>query len=212
MRFFCTALVIIALVATACLFQHHAIFILNRIKDLGWIAPILFLLLYTGATVLLLPTMVLTLAGGALFGPALGIMWNLLGASLGASLAFCISRYYGTDWLAKKRGPKINRLIGSVEKNGWQCVALLRLLPIVPFSFVNYGLGLTDIKFSHYIITTFIFLTPAEIIYTYCGYAGMGFLTQETSCRSSSIIILMLIGLGILALKLIKYYQSKYGH
>ncbi|KTD24694.1 putative integral inner membrane protein [Legionella lansingensis] len=209
MRVFCTALAIIAFIASAFLFQQNAPFILEGIKNLGWLAPVLFLLLYAIATVLLLPTMVLTLAGGALFGPVYGIFLNLLGASFGAALAFCISRHLATDWFATKRGPKINKLIQGVEENGWQFVALLRLLPIIPFNLVNYGLGLTKIKFSHYIITTFIFLTPAEIVYTYCGYAGMDVLTHHTSLYSSSLIILLLLAVVIFAIKLARYYQHR---
>ncbi|WP_232220416.1 VTT domain-containing protein [Legionella tunisiensis] len=62
-----------------------------------------------------------------------------------------------TDWFASRRGPKINKLISGVERSGWQFVALIRLIPIIPFNLVNYGLGLTQIKFRHYVITTFIF-------------------------------------------------------
>lgn len=210
MRVFCTALAIFAFIASACLFQQNAPYILSSIKHLGWFAPLLFLLLYCIATILLLPTMVLTLAGGALFGPIFGVFLNLLGASCGAALAFFISRHLATEWFAKKRGPRINKLIQGVEKNGWQFVALLRLVPVIPFNLVNYGLGLTAIKFSHYIITTFIFLTPAEIVYTYCGHAGMGVLTQQSPLyKSSSIVALVLIGCGILIFKVLKYYQRR---
>jgi uncharacterized membrane protein YdjX (TVP38/TMEM64 family) len=55
---------------------------------------------------------------------------------------------------------------------------MLRLVPIIPFNLVNYGLGITRIKFSHYIITTFFFLMPTEIVYTYCGHAGLDALTH----------------------------------
>ncbi|WED43614.1 TVP38/TMEM64 family protein [Legionella cardiaca] len=210
MKVFCTALAILAFIASAYFFQQNAPVIVQSIKNLGWLAPVLFLLLYCFATVLLLPTMVLTLAGGALFGPLFGTLLNLLAATLGAACAFYISRYWAIDWLAKKRGPRINRLIAGVEKSGWQFVALLRLVPIIPFNLVNYGLGLTQIKFSHYVITTFIFLTPAEIVYTYCGYAGMGVLTHQTPFyKSSSIIILLILLIFFFATKAFKYYQRR---
>ncbi|KTC86367.1 TVP38/TMEM64 family protein [Legionella brunensis] len=210
MRVFCTLLAISAFIASAYYFQQNAPIILHGIKNLGWLAPVLFLLLYCIATVLLLPTMVLTLAGGALFGPLFGTLLNLLAATLGAACAFCISRHWAIDWLAKKRGPRINRLIAGVEKSGWQFVALLRLVPIIPFNLVNYGLGLTQIKFSHYIITTFIFLTPAEIAYTYCGYAGMGVLTKQAPFyKSSSMLIVFALGGLFLVVKIFKYYQRR---
>ena len=159
-------------------FQHNAPAIINWTKTLGFMAPVFFLLLYCLATILLLPTMVLTLAGGALFGPIVGTLFNLLGATLGAACAFCISRYLVFDWLVSKNNARMDKLIMGVEGRGWQFVALLRLIPIIPFNLVNYGLGITRIKFSHYLITTIIFLIPAEIIFTYCGHAGMGILTH----------------------------------
>ncbi len=152
--------------------------IIGWIQNLGWIAPLLFLLLYWFATLSLLPTMVLTLAGGALFGPFLGSLLNLIGANLGAICAFCISRYYATHWLFSFKRNKINQFNSAIERWGWQFIAFLRLIPILPFNLVNYGLGLTRIKFTHYTITTLIFLAPAEIIYTYCGHAGMEVLTN----------------------------------
>ncbi|KTD15219.1 putative integral inner membrane protein [Legionella hackeliae] len=197
-----------AFIASAYFFQQNAPIILHSIKNLGWLAPVLFLLIYCIATVLLLPTMVLTLAGGALFGPLFGTLLNLLAATLGAACAFYISRYWAIDWLAKKRSPRIHKLITGVEKSGWQFVALLRLVPIIPFSLVNYGLGLTQIKFSHYVITTFIFLMPAEIVYTYCGYAGMGVLTQQAPFyKNSSVFLLVILGLLFISIKAVRYYQ-----
>lgn len=164
---------LVAFFICATLFQENMLVILNSIKGLGWLAPLLFLVLYCFATILFLPTMVLTLAGGALFGPVLGTFINLFGATLGAGCAFFISRYFAADWINAKRGPKLEKLIHGVERSGWQFVALLRLIPIIPSCFTNYGLGITRIKFSHYLVTTFIFLIPSEIIYTYCGHASM---------------------------------------
>lgn len=201
-------LAIVAFIASAYLFQQNAPLIILSIKNLGWIAPLLFLILYCLATLLLLPTMVLTLAGGALFGPLLGTLLNLIGATLGAASAFCISRYWALEWFTKKRGPRLNKLIIGVERSGWQFVALLRLTPIIPFSLVNYGLGITRIKFSHYLLTTFIFLMPAEIIYTYCGHAGMDVLTHPTPFyKSASLIILLALSLLLVFYKFFKYYQ-----
>ncbi|WP_232220417.1 TVP38/TMEM64 family protein [Legionella tunisiensis] len=81
---------IIAFIACAWIFQQNAPLILSYIKDLGWLAPVLFVLLYCLATILLLPTMVLTFAGGALFGPLLGVLFNLIGATAGAACAFLL--------------------------------------------------------------------------------------------------------------------------
>jgi uncharacterized membrane protein YdjX (TVP38/TMEM64 family) len=74
------------------------------IRDAGAIAPLLFMLVYALATVLFLPRSVLTLTGGALFGPVLGTFYNLTGAMLGATLAVLIARYLASDRVVARAG------------------------------------------------------------------------------------------------------------
>lgn len=208
MKKLCFALAIAAIAVCACLFQHNAPIIIDWINTLGILAPIFFLLLYCLATILFLPTMILTLAGGALFGPILGTLFNLLGATIGAACAFCISRYMVFDWLAAKKNVRINNLIAGVERRGWQFVALLRLVPIIPFNLVNYGLGVTRIKFKHYFLTTIIFLLPAEILFTYCGYAGMDILTHHRAFyKGTSLILWLCIGILLIIYGLLKRHR-----
>ncbi len=204
------ALVIAAIAVGAYFFQRNSSIIINWINTLGYIAPILFLFLYCVATIFFLPTMVLTFAGGALFGPVWGTLFNLFGASLGAAFAFCISRYWLFDWVATKKNSRINKLIAGVESRGWQFVALLRIVPIIPFNLVNYGLGVTRIKFSHYLITTAIFLIPTEIVSTYCGYAGMDILTHpgEIYTRTHIAFFLFFASSLFILIKLIKRKQK----
>jgi uncharacterized membrane protein YdjX (TVP38/TMEM64 family) len=191
------ALVVAAIVVCALFFQRHAPAIIEWIDTLGLLAPVFFLLLYGLATILFLPTMALTLAGGALFGPILGTIFNLLGASLGAICAFFLSRYMASDWVAKKKNLRLEKLILGVERQGWQFVALLRLIPIIPFNVVNYGLGLTRIKFTHYLVATIIFLIPAEIFFTYCGYAGMDILlNSQAFFKTHSVSVLLCLGIA----------------
>ncbi len=187
-------------------FHKHYLEIIDWINGLGWLAPILFLILYSLASLMFLPTMILTLAGGAIFGPVIGTVLNLIGATFGAAFSFLITRHLVYDWFSRKRGARLNKLITGVEQKGWVFVALLRLFPIVPFNIVNYGLGVTGIRFRLYIITTFIFLIPAEIIYTYFGYAGINALSNpEHFYRNGGIV---LSGLAILFLCFIKFFKK----
>ena len=149
--------------------------IIDWIDDLGWLAPLFFIIVYALASILFLPTMVITLAGGAIFGPIIGVILNLVGATLGAALSFLITRYLVYDWFSKKRELRLNKLIRGVEKKGWIFIAFLRLIPVIPFNLVNYGLGLTSIPFRIYLITTAVFLIPVEIIdETARGEGGFG--------------------------------------
>jgi uncharacterized membrane protein YdjX (TVP38/TMEM64 family) len=142
------------------------------VAQAGWIAPLVFIAGYAIATVFFLPGLVFTLAGGALFGPVYGTLYNLSGATLGATLAFLTARYLARDWVARRSGERTQQLVAGVEREGWRFVAFVRLVPLFPFNLLNYALGLTRIRLSHYIITTFIFMAPAGAAYTYLGYAG----------------------------------------
>ncbi len=142
------------------------------INEAGIWAPLLFMVVYAIAAVLFLPGSVLTLAGGALFGPVLGTFYNLTGATIGATLAFLIARYLASDWVADKTGGRLRQLVNGVESEGWRFVAFTRLVPLFPFNLLNYALGLSRIKLSHYLIATYICMLPGAFAYTYLGYAG----------------------------------------
>jgi uncharacterized membrane protein YdjX (TVP38/TMEM64 family)/rhodanese-related sulfurtransferase len=164
------------------------------VRDAGPVAPLLFILIYALAAVLFLPGSVLTLAGGALFGPVLGTFYNLTGATLGATLAFLIARYLASDWVANKTGGRVKQLINGVEGEGWRFVAFVRLVPLFPFNLLNYALGLTRLRLLHYIIATYIFMLPGAIAYTYLGYAG-----REAVAGGEGMIQKVLLALALLA-------------
>ena len=143
-----------------------------RVGQLGWLAPLVFIACYAAGAVLFLPGLVFTLAGGILFGPLYGTLYNLTGATLGATLAFLAARYIASDWAAQRTGKRLRQLVDGVEEEGWRFVAFVRLVPLFPFNLLNYALGLTNIRLSHYIISSFVFMTPGGAAYTYLGYAG----------------------------------------
>jgi uncharacterized membrane protein YdjX (TVP38/TMEM64 family)/rhodanese-related sulfurtransferase len=164
------------------------------IREAGPIAPLLFMLVYALAAVLFLPGSVLTLAGGALFGPVLGSFYNLTGATLGATLAFLIARYLASDWVAAKAGGRVKQLIKGVEGEGWRFVAFVRLVPLFPFNLLNFALGLTRLRLLPYVIATYIFMLPGAIAYTYLGYAG-----REAVAGGEGMIRKGLLALALLA-------------
>lgn len=142
------------------------------VGQLGWMAPLVFIACYAAGAVLFLPGLVFTLAGGVLFGPLFGTLYNLTGATLGATLAFLAARYIASDWAEQRTGKRLRQLKSGVEEEGWRFVAFVRLVPLFPFNLLNYALGLTNIRLSHYIISSFVFMAPGGAAYTYLGYAG----------------------------------------
>lgn len=165
------------------------------IRQAGMLGPLLFMAIYALATVLFLPGSILTLAGGALFGPVAGTFYNLTGATMGATLAFLVARYIASDWAARKAGGRLKQLMEGVENEGWRFVAFTRLVPLFPFFLLNYALGLTRIRISHYIVATYVFMLPAAFAYTYLGYAG-----REAIAGGEGMIQKGLLALALLAL------------
>jgi uncharacterized membrane protein YdjX (TVP38/TMEM64 family) len=158
----------------------------------GW-APILFLLLYALATVLFVPGSLLTVAGGALFSPLWGTLWNLTGATVGATLAFMIARYVASDWVAARSGERLVRLMRGVEEEGWRFVAFVRLVPLFPFNLMNYAFGLTRIRLRDYIFASFVCMAPGALAYTYLGYAGREAASGQTGAIRKALLALALL-------------------
>ena len=138
----------------------------NFIQSYGLLAPILYMVIYTVAPALFLPGLPITVVGGILFGPLWGVVYTITSSTLGACVAFLISRYVARDWVESKlRSPRWRRLDEGVERHGWKVVAFTRLIPLFPFNLLNYAFGLTKIKFLHYAVTTFFCMLPACIAF-----------------------------------------------
>jgi uncharacterized membrane protein YdjX (TVP38/TMEM64 family) len=190
------ALVVIAGITLAVVYRDRfdAVALEQWVAGAGAAGPIIFMLIYAIATVFFMPGSVLTLAGGAIFGPVLGTFYNLTGATLGATLAFIISRYLASDWAERKAGGRLKQLKEGVEGEGWRFVAFVRLVPLFPFNLLNYALGLTRIKLSHYVIASYLCMLPGAIAFTYLGYAG-----REAVAGGEGMIQKGLLALALLA-------------
>ncbi|MFA6265282.1 MAG: TVP38/TMEM64 family protein [Pseudolabrys sp.] len=179
-----------------------------RVASLGHWAPAGFILLYGLSTVAGLPGGVLDVVGGVVFGPVYGSLINLAGGSLGAALAFLVARYVAADWVRRRAGPRVQKVIRSVEQDGWQFVAFVRLVPILPYTIANYLLGLTRIPFHHYVLATIVFMAPSTIAYTWLGYAGSQALSGETNNIRYALAMLAVIALLVFAPRFYKRWKN----
>lgn len=143
----------------------------NWLESLGDWGPLFFVGLYALATVLFIPGSLLTLAGGALFGLASGVVYVFLAALLGSSLAFLIARYGARAWIEERLGssPRFDALDRAVGREGLKITFLLRLSPVFPFSFLNYALGLTRVSLRDYVIAS-LGMLPGTFLYVYSGH------------------------------------------
>jgi uncharacterized membrane protein YdjX (TVP38/TMEM64 family) len=137
------------------------------IESLGPLGPVVFIFIYAAAVVAAIPGSAMTLAAGALFGSALGIVVVSIAATLGAALAFLAARYFARDsisaWLKGKK--TFQRLDEMTERHGAVIVALTRLVPIFPFNLLNYGFGLTRVPFWTYVFWSWLCMLPGTFLY-----------------------------------------------
>jgi len=177
------------------------------VHNAGYAGPIVFMLVYAAGTVFFLPGSLLTLAGGAIFGPVLGALYNLAGATIGATLAFLMARYIASDWVEKRAGGSLKRLKEGVEEEGWRFVAFVRLVPLFPFNLLNFALGLTQIKLWHYVVASYICMLPGGIAYTYLGYAGREAIAGGEGFVQKGLIALALLATVAFLPRLIKHLR-----
>jgi uncharacterized membrane protein YdjX (TVP38/TMEM64 family)/rhodanese-related sulfurtransferase len=178
--------------------------------SLGLWAPVGYVALYALATIAFVPGVLLSLTGGALFGPLWGTIWNLIGATVGATLAFLAARYIAGEWVTRKAGGLLKRLIDGVDAEGWRFVAFVRLVPLFPFNLSNYALGLTHIPLHHYVIATLICMVPGAVAYTWLGHAGREALAGETDAVRYGLLALGLLASIALLPRLIKRLRGSF--
>jgi uncharacterized membrane protein YdjX (TVP38/TMEM64 family) len=140
----------------------------------GAFGVLVFIGIYVVVTLLLLPSAVLNIAAGALFGMAWGLGAVMTASMVAALAAFEIARHLLQERIkahyTKKGTPAaIDRALRS---EGWKAVALLRLSPVVPFAVKNYLFGVSRVRMRDYLIGTFLGKLPGAIVLTALGTTG----------------------------------------
>lgn len=132
----------------------------------GLLAPLLFILIYAIGVSLFIPGTLLTAIGAALFGPYEGFVYVWLGAMLGASLSFFIGRYLGREFAASLAGDRLKKYDDAIEQNGFAAVLYLRLI-YFPFTVMNFGMGLTKVRFWDYFFGTALGIVVGTFVFTF---------------------------------------------
>ena len=163
-------------------------------------AALVFIALYVLATVCLIPGLILTLAGGAIFGLARGVALVSAGSLLGASAAFFIGRTFARKWTQQRIAawPRFRALDGALGERGFWIVLLTRLSPLFPFNLLNYAYGVTAVRPRDYIAASWLGMLPATVLYVYAGSAAAN-LAQALSGRvrtGKSATVLLVVGLA----------------
>jgi uncharacterized membrane protein YdjX (TVP38/TMEM64 family) len=144
----------------------------RRVAGSGPAAPVLYALLYAGLTLTPVPVSVVTIAGGVLFGVAVGLPAVLAGALVGAVAGFAVSRYLGRRTAARIGGQRLARLDALLRRRGVVAVIAVRLVPLLPFTTLNIACGLTAVRLRDYVIGTAVGVLPGATAFVTIGAYG----------------------------------------
>jgi len=132
----------------------------------GFWGPVIFILIYAAGVCLFIPGTLLTTLGGVIFGPYQGFVYVWAGAMAGASAAFWIGRTLGREMAASLVGDKLKKYDDAIERNGFATVLYLRLI-YFPFTPMNFGMGLTRVRFLDYVLGTGLGILVGVFVFTF---------------------------------------------
>ena len=136
------------------------------VEGTGLWAPLVFVFLYAAGVCLFLPGTLLTALGAAIFGAYWGFVYVWIGAMIGAGAAFWIGRTLGREFAASLIGNRLRRYDDAIERNGFATVLYLRLI-YFPFTPMNFGMGLTKVRFWDYVAGTGLGILVGTFIFTF---------------------------------------------
>jgi uncharacterized membrane protein YdjX (TVP38/TMEM64 family) len=138
----------------------------NFLEAAGFWAPLIFILVYAAGICLFVPGTLLTALGAAIFGAYWGFLYVWVGAMAGASAAFWIGRTLGREFAASLVGDHLRKYDDAIERNGFATVLYLRLV-YFPFTPMNFGMGLTKVRFWDYFFGTGLGIIVGTFIFTF---------------------------------------------
>ena len=186
-----------------------------------FLTVLIFIALYTIVVAFSLPgATILTLAGGFLFFTFPGFLFNVIGATLGATAIFSAARWgFGKQLGAKLEGSEgvVKKIKDGIDENQWSMLFLIRLVPAIPFFLANLIPAFLEVPLRRFVISTFLGIIPGSVVYTSVG-AGLGEVFDAGETPNLGIIfephiLLPIIGLCVLAVLpiVIKAVRGKKG-
>ncbi len=162
----------------------------------GW-GPLLVILIMSGAIVMSpIPSAPIALVSGAAYGHTWGTIYVLIGAEIGAIMAFTIARMLGHEVMHRRFGDKIHIKWLQSENNMMLVVGLSRLLPFISFDVVSYAAGLTSLSYWRFALATLLGIIPASFVLAHYG-------SEVVSSDLPNMIVTILILGGITGIPLL---------
>lgn len=141
---------------------------LGLLSSKSW-GPIIYVLLYSIGPLILFPSTILTLAGGFIFGPILGVLYTIIASNISATIAFFVGRYFGQGLIKEgSTNNLIQRYAERLRQNSFTTVMIMRFI-FLPYDMVNYFAGFLRIRWVPFILATFLGSIPGTIAFILAG-------------------------------------------
>jgi len=183
----------------------------NFLDAAGLWAPLAFMLIYALGICLFVPGTLLTALGAAIFGPYRGFLYVWIGAMAGASAAFWIGRTLGREFAASLIGDRLKKYDDAIERNGFATVLYLRLV-YFPFTAMDFGMGLTKVRFWDYFFGTGLGIIVGTFVFTFLIGTLKEVLTSGNWSNLISWKVFFSVGLFVFSLfipKIIKKFKKQ---
>jgi uncharacterized membrane protein YdjX (TVP38/TMEM64 family) len=193
---------------------EHRQFLLDYVAMQQLRAIVIFMALYAASTAFSLPLgALLSIAGGFLFGTALATGMVVVAATLGATAVFLIAKTLLGDTLRARAGPRLDKMAKGFEKNAFNYLLVLRLVPLFPFWLVNVAPAFVGVPLGTYFLATLVGIVPGTFVFVSVG-AGLGSILEDGGhCSLTGVltpqVIVALVGLAVLALIPVVYKKVK---
>ena len=161
--------------------QETLLSVLQIVEDAGIRGRLLFVAAVCFCVIALVPSVLLTLGAGALYGVIEGSLIMVFAETLGSTIAFLLARYLFHERVLDmlKHRVRLRRAMAIIRTRDWKMVALLRMIPFFPFKLSNYFLGVTHVAAGPYVLGTLIGLWPMTLFSVYLGSLAINLLSLE---------------------------------
>lgn len=172
---------------------------INNIRELilnaGIFAPIIYIIAFSLVPLTFFPDSLLAILGGSLFGLYQGSIFTIIGALIGGSISFFLSRLLGNRFIKPSKNKKLLNIEEILKNQGFLTILILRLIPLFPFDLISYGAGLTSIKYNDFFFGTLIGTIPGIIVFINLGAQWISLDKTSIYCSISILILFILFSL-----------------
>ncbi len=144
----------------------------EQVAAAGALGAAVFVAGYVVLVLLPAPKALLTALGGALYGLWLGALLSWTAALIGGAAAFWLGRVLGREAVDRLTGGRVARADRLLTEHGFGAVVAVRLVPVLPFTVINYTAGLTGVGFRHYVLGSALGMVPGSLAYAALGAWG----------------------------------------